>query len=91
MQKMSPSEHTPEGNRGELFAITHSTAYLALAGLLTLRTNDDGLYDDQAVEYATQVLRIIKAQPDTVLTLPPHLLEEMGPTLLDNARAWLDD
>jgi hypothetical protein len=88
---MSPPEHTPEGNPGELFAITYSTAYLALAGLLTIRTNDDDYFDDEAVDYATQVLRMIKAQPETVLTLPPHLLEEMGPTLLDNARAWLNE
>jgi hypothetical protein len=88
---MSPPEHPPEGNQGELYAITYSTAYLALAGLLTIRSNDDDTHNSDTVEYATQILEMIKRQPETVLTLPPHLLEEMGPTLLDNARAWLND
>lgn len=73
----------------EIFPIAYSTAYLCLAALITIRTNEDGDHDANAVEYATRVLELVKAQPDTVLTLPPDQLEETGPSILSNSRAWL--
>lgn len=75
----------------EMFPIAYSTAYLALAALLTIRENHDDEYDTAAVDYAASVLRLIKAQPETVLLLDPTELEEMGPHLIDNASAWLDE
>jgi hypothetical protein len=78
-------------NPPEMFPIAHSTAYLGLAALLTLRDNTDDEYDAAASDYAARVLDLIKAQPETVLLLQPGELEETGPMLLDNAPAWLDD
>lgn len=75
----------------EYFPIAYSTAYLCLAALLTMRANTDDDYDSDTVRYVTRVLNIIKAQPETVLLLPPAELEEMGPHLLDNAPAWLGE
>lgn len=75
----------------EMFPIAYSTAYLALAALITLRENHDDEYDTEAVEYAHRALTLIKAQPETVLLLDPTELEEMGPHLIDNATAWLDE
>jgi len=73
----------------ETFPIAYSTAYLCLAALLTIRDNTDDEYDDEATRYAARVLNIIKAQPETVLTLPPDELEQTGPAILDNSEAWL--
>ena len=75
----------------EKFPIAHSTAYLGLAALLTIRDNPDDEYDTEAVDYAAQVLDLIKAQPETVLSLAAVELEEIGPMLLDNASTWVDD
>ena len=74
----------------EIFPIAYSTAYLCLAALITIRTNEDGEHDENSVEYATRVLELVKAQPETVLTLPPDQLEETGPSILSNSRAWLN-
>ena len=75
----------------EIFPIAFSTAYLSLAALLTMREDVDGSYCDETRQYVTRVLQVIKAQPETVLNLQAAELEEMGPHLLDNASAWLDD
>jgi hypothetical protein len=75
----------------ELFAIAYSTAYLALAALITLREDVDYEYGDATREYVTRVLELIKRQPETVLTLTSADLEHVGPHLLDNSPAWLDD
>jgi hypothetical protein len=75
----------------ELYPIAHSTAYLGLAALLTIRENGDDDFDAEAVDYATRVLAIIKATPETVLMLPASDLEDIGPVLLDNSHTWLDD
>lgn len=82
-------DETPR--KREMFPIAYSTAYLALAALITLRENHDDEYDTDAVAYAASALALIKAQPETVLLLDPSELEEMGPHLIDNATAWLDD
>lgn len=74
---------------GEIYPIAYSTAYLALAALLTIRNDDTDTYDDEARDYAAAILRLIQAQPETVLTLPPSELEKTGPMLLDNASTWL--
>jgi hypothetical protein len=74
----------------EAFPIAYSTAYLGLAAMLTIRDNVDGDFDTAAVEYATRVCEVIKAQPETILTLPPSEIEATGPSILDNCRAWLD-
>jgi hypothetical protein len=81
---MSDNEQAPE-----LYPIAHSSAYIFLAAMITIRDNDHDLFDDNASEYAAQILRIIQAQPETVLTLPASELEEIGPVLLDNAPTWL--
>jgi hypothetical protein len=73
----------------EKFPIAYSTAYLCLAALLTIRDDPDHAYGDEAERYAHDVLELIKAQPETVLTLPPTELEQTGPAILDNSRAWL--
>lgn len=78
-----------EDDAAEFFPIAYSTAYIGIAALVTIRTNDNGEYDEATVNYATRVLELIKAQPDTVLTLPPSELEETGPLILDNAQTWL--
>ena len=83
---MSDSEDTEP----ELFAIAYSTAYLGLAALLTIRSNLDDEFDERAFEYAARILEIIKAQPETILTLAPDEIENTGPSILDNCRAWLD-
>jgi hypothetical protein len=75
----------------EKFPIAHSTAYLGLAALLTIRDNTDDEYDDEATRYAAHVLNIIKATPETVLSLEAVELEDVGPYLLDNSPAWLND
>lgn len=75
----------------EMFAIAYSTAYLGLAALLTLREDADDEYCDATRRYATRVLELIKRQPETVLTLSSTELEHIGPHLLDNSPAWLDD
>lgn len=74
----------------ELYPIAYSTAYIFLAAMITIRDNDHDLFDDNATAYATQILRIIQAQPQTVLHLPASELEEIGPVLLDNAHTWID-
>ena len=83
---MVPDDERP----AEIFPIAYSTAYLCLAALITIRTNEDGDHDEHSVEYATRVLELVKAQPETVLTLPPDQLEETGPSILSNSRAWLN-
>lgn len=75
----------------EMFAIAYSTAYLALAALLTLREDADDEFGDATRDYATRVLELIKRQPETVLNLSSRALEDIGPHMLDNATAWLDD
>jgi hypothetical protein len=85
-----PSDHEDADDERELFPIAYSTAYLGLAALLTIRQNVDGDFDAEAVEYATRVCEVIKAQPETILTLAPDELEQTGPSILDNCRAWLD-
>jgi hypothetical protein len=80
----------PDDRPAEIFPIAYSTAYLCLAALITIRTNEDGDHDEHAVEYATRVLELVKAQPETVLNLPPDQLEETGPSILTNSRAWLN-
>ena len=73
----------------ELYPIAHSSAYIFLAAMITIRDNDHDHFNDTASEYAAQILRIVQAQPETVLTLPASELEEIGPVLLDNAHTWL--
>ena len=79
----------PDDAIPELYPIAHSSAYIFLAAMITIRDNDHDLFDDNASEYAAQILRIVQAQPETVLTLPASELEEIGPVLLDNAPTWL--
>lgn len=74
----------------ELYPISHSSAYIFLAAMITIRDNDHDYFNDMASEYAARILRIIQAQPETVLTLPASELEEIGPVLLDNAHTWLE-
>ena len=76
-------------NQPELYPIAHSSAYIFLAAMITIRDNDHDHFNDTASEYAAQILRIVQAQPETVLTLPASELEEIGPVLLDNAHTWL--
>lgn len=73
----------------EQFPIAYSTAYLGLAALLTIRDDPDEHYGSEATRYATHVLELIKAQPETVLHLPPSELEQTGPLLIDNSETWL--
>ena len=73
----------------QVFAITASTCFLALSGLVTIRDNDDGLYDDEAVAFADYLIQIILAQPDTVLAMEASELDDMGQTLIHNCEAWL--
>jgi hypothetical protein len=79
-----PDDATPE-----LYPIAHSSAYIFLAAMITIRDNDHDAFNDTASEYAAKILRIVQAQPETVLTLPASELEEIGPMLLDNAPTWL--
>ena len=79
-----PDDATPE-----LYPISHSSAYIFLAAMITIRDNDHDAFNDTASEYAAKILRIVQAQPETVLTLPASELEEIGPVLLDNAPTWL--
>ena len=79
-----PDDATPE-----LYPISHSSAYIFLAAMITIRDNDHDAFNDTASEYAAKILRIVQAQPETVLTLPASELEEIGPMLLDNAPTWL--
>jgi len=76
-------------NQPELYPIAHSSAYIFLAAMITIRDNDHDAFNYTASEYAAQILRIVQAQPETVLTLPASELEEIGPVLLDNAHTWL--
>lgn len=85
MSSMSSDEDT-----AEKFPIAYSTAYLCLAALLTIRDDPDEHYGPEATRYAENILELIKAQPETVLTLPPDQLESTGPAILDNSRAWLN-
>lgn len=78
-------------HRAEMYPLAYSTAYLGLAALITIRENSDDLFDANAVEYAQSVLALIRHQPETVLTLPPSEIEEMGPHILENAKAWPTD
>ena len=71
------------------FAITASTCVLALSGLVTIRDNDDDLYDAEAVAFADYLIQIILAQPDTVLAMEASELDEIGQTLIHNCEAWL--
>jgi hypothetical protein len=73
----------------ELYPIAHSSAYIFLAAMITIRDNDHDAFNDTASDYAAKILRIVQAQPETVLTLPASELEEIGPMLLDNAPTWL--
>ena len=73
----------------EQFPIAYSTAYLGLAALITIRDDPDEHYGAEATRYATHVLELIKAQPETVLHLPPGELEQTGPLLIDNSETWL--
>ena len=73
----------------QVFAITASTCFLALSGLVTIRDNDDGLYDDEAVAFADYLIQIILAQPDTVLAMEASELDDIGQTLIHNCEAWL--
>lgn len=75
-------------SREDQYALTYSTAYLALAALITIRNNHDDEFDARSVEYATAILAMIRNQPDTVLNLTAHGVEEMGEQLIDNARHW---
>lgn len=75
--------------REQVFAITASTCFLALSGLVTIRDNDDGLYDDEAVAFADYLIQIILAQPDTVLAMEASELDDIGQTLIHNCEAWL--
>lgn len=83
---MSSDDKTPP----EQFPIAYSTAYLCLAALLTIRDDPDTHYGDEATRYAREVIELVKAQPETVLMLPPDELEQTGPMLLENSRAWLN-
>lgn len=83
---MTISDEAPR----ELYPIAYSTAYIFLAAFITIRDNDHEHFDDNAVSYATQILKIIQAQPTTVLHLAASELEDIGPVLLDNAHTWLD-
>jgi hypothetical protein len=76
-------------NQKQVFAITASTCFLALSGLVTIRDNDDDLYDDEAVAFADYLIQIILAQPDTVLAMEASELDEIGQTLIHNCEAWL--
>ena len=82
---MMMSKNKPQ----RVFAITASTCFLALSGLVTIRDNDDGLYDDEAVAFADYLIQIILAQPDTVLAMEASELDEIGQTLIHNCEAWL--
>ena len=73
----------------QVFAITASTCFLALSGLVTIRDNDDGLYDDEAVAFADYLIQIILAQPATVLAMEASEPDEIGQTLIHNCEAWL--
>lgn len=73
----------------DVFAITASTCFLALSGLVTIRDNDDDLYDDQAVAFADYLIQIILAQPSTVLAMEASELDDIGQTLIHNCEAWL--
>lgn len=81
----SDQDHAPE-----IYPIAYSTAYLCLAALLTIRANDDEYFDATATRYAAEILELVKRQPETVLSLPPSELEATGPSILANARAWLN-
>jgi hypothetical protein len=73
----------------DVFAITASTCFLALSGLVTIRDNDDDLYDAEAVAFADYLIQIILAQPDTVLAMEASELDGIGETLISNCEAWL--
>lgn len=73
----------------QVFAITASTCFLALSGLVTIRDNDDDLYDDEAVAFADYLILVILAQPETVLALDAIELGDIGETLISNCDAWL--
>lgn len=78
-------------HRAEMYPLAYSTAYLGLAALITIRENADNHFDEASVDYARSVLSLIRNQPETVLMLPPSEIEEMGPHILENAKAWPDD
>ena len=87
---MPQSAHmTTSDQPNELYPISHSTAYIFLAALITIRNNEDDHYDDNAVDYATKILLISQHQPETVLNLEAYELEDIGPVLLDNAHTGL--
>ncbi len=75
----------------EMYPLTPSTAYLATAALISIRTNHNEDYDVAAIVFASYVLQILFHQPETVMNLPASALEVMGPSLIDNAQAWLWD
>jgi len=74
----------------DYYPIAYSTAYICLAALLTIQNDDTLNHSDDTRTYVDEVLRLVKAQPETVLNLPPGDLEEIGPSILANARAWLN-
>jgi hypothetical protein len=80
------NQHMPDD--ANVYPIAYSTAYLGLAALLTIRNNEDDDFDERAVEYATRILELMQRQPETILTLSPDKLEELGPFILDNAKHW---
>ena len=82
---MMMSKKKPE----QVFAITASTCFLALSGLVTIRDNDDDLYDPEAVAFAEYLIQIILAQPDTVLAMEASEIDDIGQTLIHNCEAWL--
>ncbi len=79
------SKNKPE----QVFAITASTCFLALSGLVTIRDNDDDAYDSEAVAFADYLIQIILAQPDTVLAREASQRDDIGQTLSHNCEAWL--
>jgi hypothetical protein len=78
-----------ENDPKQVFPITPSTAFLALSGLVTIRDNDDELYDAEASAFCDYLLRIILAQPETVLAMQAIELDSIGETLISNCEAWL--
>ena len=80
-----------EDETTEAFAITYSTAYIGIAALLTMRDNEDDLFDDATIEYASKVLEYIRNQPDRVLNLEAEEMKMIGPYLVSDTRVWIDE
>jgi len=73
----------------EQYPLTPSTAFLALAALLTIRKNDDDEYDTATLVYVSYVLDVLRHQPATVTSLRDTDIAAMGATLIDNSHTWL--